>query len=176
MLLQSILPVFIAFVQIGFSIAHPRPSPQAFAGANGSAVNFNGTIDAQVLGSLANQLGTLIDQTTQANEAGNGPMVLTLSYQMASLIPAMNAAVAAMGQDAFNVQGSQGPQQVIDAVSDVQDGNQVFGGIVYLLRYVWYDQGQVRMFLQMLKDTFVANASKFAAVTSQGTQDTTQSS
>ncbi|KNZ45079.1 hypothetical protein VP01_8509g1 [Puccinia sorghi] len=94
---------------------------------------------------------------------------------MASLIPAMNAAVAAMGQDAFNVQGSQGPQQVIDAVSDVQDGNQVFGGIVFLLRYIWYDQGQVRMFLQILKNTFVANASRFADVSAQGAQDTTQS-
>jgi len=165
MLLHSLLPAFFAFLQIGFSIAYPRPSPQQ--------PNFSGAVDAAVLGNLVTTLGSLIDQANQANEAGNGPLVLTLANQMAGMIPAINQAVAAIGQDAFNVQGPQSQQDIISAVRDVRSGNDVFGGIVLLLKYVWYDQNDVRQYLQILKNTFLANAARFAGVTAQGATDPT---
>ncbi|KAH9460733.1 hypothetical protein MJO29_004753 [Puccinia striiformis f. sp. tritici] len=166
MLLYTFLAVFIAFIQIGSNMGRPQPATDAFA----TDPALNGAGDENLLAQLVSQMETILDTMTTKNDAGDQIGVYAAAKQLNDLIPNIEDAVTAIGNNAINVR--PGDKADIDkVVNDVQVNNYAIRANILGLRYGWDSPDLVKSSITFIRDMFISNAKKFDAIRKLGAQD-----
>ncbi|EFP88625.1 hypothetical protein PGT21_036865 [Puccinia graminis f. sp. tritici] len=163
MLLRRLSAVLIASTQLTSTIARPQGLFDT---------RLDGAGDNQRFTDLVNTMNIGLAKVKQANGVDQASVYYIIA-DMVFMVPQIDLAVRAIGQNAARVTAGADNIVIGNTVQNVSDDNFKIGKTLFEMWFEWMHPDVINQYIQVLETEFMNNSNQFAGVQALGRKDTT---